>query len=364
MRIYSLIFILTVALFGYSSAALAQSVDVVESDSTVITEDIVVESVEVEEVLETAEVKVIEEVPSNFGLFWRGIRERVNIGLTFDPVKKAEKQLRYAEERLHLAEVIATNATDEKVKAQAEKMVERAETLMKRIEEKADVLLEKKGEKVEKLLERVANHQVNRERILDGLEEKLPVETADRLRERREDMQVRAQDFLDKVIKGEQGKNIREHVESVKNVIQEKHEQLLEYKEEHRGLLQEIKDGSEEAVEKLKALREKRQEAVHTRVEQRAVIQDSLQGAGVEPSRKASVVPTQRQRTEVQKREPVPLEKPTEVTPLPQVRKQIQQGVITSPPVEPKVEVEIEEPEVVIPPAPTEPRRIELRAKF
>lgn len=44
------------------------------------------------------------DIPSSWGFFWRDIQERISLALTLNPVKKADKQVTFAEERLKLAE--------------------------------------------------------------------------------------------------------------------------------------------------------------------------------------------------------------------------------------------------------------------
>ena len=68
-------------------------------------DDILVELEEPEE-LEGVELENITKVPSGFGMWLRDWREKISIALTFDPVKKAEKQLIYAEERMAIAQKI------------------------------------------------------------------------------------------------------------------------------------------------------------------------------------------------------------------------------------------------------------------
>jgi len=94
--------------------------------------------VEVIEALEGVVVTQVDKAPSSFGLFWLGLKERVSIALTLDPVKKAEKQVEFAEQRMKIAEKIAEKTDDPEVQAKVQKMVDRAQELLAKVEEKKD----------------------------------------------------------------------------------------------------------------------------------------------------------------------------------------------------------------------------------
>ena len=61
--------------------------------------------------------------PSRFGLFFRGIKEQVSLITTINPVKKAEKQLQFAEERMKIAEKIIASSDNAASQEKAAKMI-------------------------------------------------------------------------------------------------------------------------------------------------------------------------------------------------------------------------------------------------
>ena len=83
-------------------------------------------------------VDEITKMPTTWGLWWTSVKEKVSEVVTLDPVRKAEKQLQFAEQRMKYAEYIAENTTDPKKQAWAEKMVEKANKFMEKVEAKKE----------------------------------------------------------------------------------------------------------------------------------------------------------------------------------------------------------------------------------
>ncbi|MFH1402288.1 MAG: hypothetical protein ABIG87_01535 [Patescibacteria group bacterium] len=82
-------------------------------------------------------VEVAEQVqtnPSNFGLWWRGVRENIGLVFAFSTQKKAEKALIYANERMELADVFAQNAQTTEEQEKAQKMMDKANSFIEKVE--------------------------------------------------------------------------------------------------------------------------------------------------------------------------------------------------------------------------------------
>ena len=120
------------------------------------------------------EIEEPTKVPSGFGLWWQGLKEQVSIAMTFNPVKKAEKQLQFAEERMRLAELMAQKSEDQKVQARIHRVIGEAQKMMEKVEARRERLLEQKDGQAQRLLRNLATHEIRREAVMDKIEEKLP----------------------------------------------------------------------------------------------------------------------------------------------------------------------------------------------
>ncbi|MFA4830928.1 MAG: DUF5667 domain-containing protein [Patescibacteria group bacterium] len=291
--------ILTVAgLFLLTGSAYAQTADATASDAVVtiaettatnVDEDIAadlttdaseataVSAEDPEEELEGIEVEEVTKMPSRWGIFWRGVKERVSVAVTLDPVKKAEKQLKFAEERMKIAEYVSENSQDSNKQAWAEKAVERANQLMGKVEANKEKWLNHPAARGRKLLENIANHQVRREKIMDKLEEKLPEEKLEKFRELREKGLEGSRRLLNAIANENLPEKARERLQDVKDRIEEHAQEVKEFNEEKRELLKSAAEGDESAREDLKQLRDERLEAVKERVEQRKEILEQRQ---------------------------------------------------------------------------------------
>lgn len=221
----------------------------------------------VDDTLKNMTVNVPNKVPSGFGLFWRGIKERVSIALTINPLKKAEKQLQFAEERMKIAEIIAEKSADPKIQAWAEKSMEKANELMKKVEAKKEKWINSPKSEARQLMENIAIHQIRRERIMDKLEEKLPAEKVEKFRELREDALNGGRRLLNAINNEKVPENVREKLQAVKTRIEEHATEVKEFREEKKDLLEKAKTGDEQAKTDLKELQAERQETIKNRLE-------------------------------------------------------------------------------------------------
>jgi|GEM_PF-1685312 len=208
-------------------------------------------------------------IPSNFGLWWRGLRERISLALILDPVKKAEKSLLFAEERVKLADYIIQNSTDTGVQAKAQQMLEKANQYIQRIEERQGDLLNNVSDQTETLLSNLSLHYANRERVMEKLEDKLPADKLEQFQGLRQQIEARQQNILD-ILTGsaELPAEVKEKMEQIKNSIQAKLQNREEFRLEEKAILDKIKAGNQEAKDELEKLRQERMENMEQTREQ------------------------------------------------------------------------------------------------
>ncbi|MBU0577205.1 hypothetical protein KJ742_05465 [Patescibacteria group bacterium] len=123
---------------------------------------------------------------SGFGLWWSGVKETVGLTFTFGAEKKAQKRLQYAEENLQMAAGLA-GSDDPETQDKIEKLVGRAQKHMNKIENTQDKWFDENSEGSQELVGNIVRHNLNRELVMDGLEETAPEGRRERVREMRQD---------------------------------------------------------------------------------------------------------------------------------------------------------------------------------
>lgn len=132
--------------------------------TTEIEEDETVSSVD----LGIVEPTTLPDSPFYFTKDWsRGFR----LMLTFNPVKKVELQLKFADERLKEAEKLAEKTGNEELLTKA---IERYETATEKIETRAEKLRNSDNPDTDKFLNKLADRQIKHQKIIDRLSKKLP----------------------------------------------------------------------------------------------------------------------------------------------------------------------------------------------
>ncbi len=241
--------------------------------------------ISLEEVVSSVEE---DEVPTRFSLFVRGIRERVSVLTTFDPVKKAEKQLQFALERQQLAEHVLAQATTEAQKQRAEQLLDRSQAWIEKIEEKTTSLQEKKDERVDKLMRHVSNFYLRREEKLQELEETVSPEQLERLNEKRAMFHDKHARLIQAISNESLSPEVQAHLMQVKTRIEEHHEAVQAFQEQ----LREAKaSGTPEAVQEVreawKAKREEVRENTTTLLEEKRETLATKAAEGDEKAAKA-----------------------------------------------------------------------------
>src|SRR3989339_253293 len=204
----------------------------------------------------------VEKDPTRWYLLWRGFRERISLLLTPDPLRKAEKQMQYANERLRIIEHIAEKTQDPKMQAWAEKIMLRAQDHVEKLEAQQEKWTSKEADKVEQLQQQVIIYQDKKEEVMNKLEEKLPPEQQEKFDQLREKVQKQGQKMFQNMAKDKMPDEVRAHLEAVKAKIEDQAKIQEKYKIEKQELLQAIKNGDEGAIIKLQLLWKERNEAL------------------------------------------------------------------------------------------------------
>jgi len=133
------------------------------------------EDVELDENIIADDLDISEQnvLPNNpfyfFKRGWRGIQS----AFIFNPVKKAELKLRFADERLIEAKKMAEAVDSEKASDIISKAIENYEKEVKRVKEQMDKFEGIEVERVEKFVERFSDHQIKQQKLINRIEKKL-----------------------------------------------------------------------------------------------------------------------------------------------------------------------------------------------
>jgi len=254
--ILGLIIIFALSLFT-ANAVLAEEAELSQDELTVSLDEAQALATDELESLDEVEIAEPTKVPGTFGLWWRGIKENLSLAVTFDPIKKAEKQLRFAEERVKLANFIAEKSEDPEAQAKAVKIIERANQFMEKIQARSGDLLEKVNERTEKLLANVARHELNKEKVLNKLEDRVPLEGLPELQRVKASIREKTEVFLEKIMENENiPEEVRARITTRKEAITVRQEERVELREESKELLEKALAGDEEAKIEVEAKRE------------------------------------------------------------------------------------------------------------
>jgi len=247
-----------------------QSVDgeIVELDSTAVVDLIPEEIVEVLEEAEFPTTVFPNEEMTRAGLFFLDIRERVALFTAFNPVTRAERAVRFAEERTRIAEILSERVdTDSQVYDRIELMLERSEELTRRAEMQRERVLERVGERSERVLERLLIVREQRERVLSSLEESVPAERLERVRMMREDAENQSMALLNALENQRIPERVQTHLEVVKERIEAHRTSMQEFREVQQEILERVREGDAAAREELRVLQDERREDVRDRTD-------------------------------------------------------------------------------------------------
>ena len=157
---------------------------------------------------------------------------------------------------MNIAQKIAESSTDAKVQERAQKVVETAQNMMTKIEENKAKWLANSDERVQRLLKNVATYQLNKENILNKIEEKVPADKLAQWEQMRDKMTEKGRGLLRAVENENMPEAVKAHLEAVKNKIDEQSQVAREFRAEKKDLLEKAKNGDEAAREEIKKLEE------------------------------------------------------------------------------------------------------------
>ncbi|MFH1789540.1 MAG: DUF5667 domain-containing protein [bacterium] len=205
----------------------------------------------------------VTKMPSQWGLWWKSAKEKLALTFTFNSVKKAEKHIKFAEERFKYAEYILENSTDANKQEWAEKMIEKADQYINKVEENKDKWINNVNAGKRNILKNVATHQIRRENMLDRIEEKLPDDKLEKFREMREKSIEQHRKFMLNIYNNQKmPDSVKSELKTIKDKIEQKYRDIVEFQVEKRGLQIKAQGGDQSAKQELEDLKSARKSAV------------------------------------------------------------------------------------------------------
>lgn len=206
--------------------------------------------------------------PSSFGMFWQSLKENLAVAFTFDPVKKAEKRIAYAQARIEQANYILENSADAAIQEKARKMLDRANTLIAKAQESKDLLLQNPDTAKKQMLENMAKLEINTQRVISKMEDRAPADKLAGIDELKTKIDAREKDFLDKFLANPNvPDDVKVKMTELKNEIAAKQKERLDELAANKALIEKAKAGDATATAELKAKKEAKIEAEKKDVE-------------------------------------------------------------------------------------------------
>jgi hypothetical protein len=222
------------ALLGFGLVVFGQEAPVDVSQAVNLDEEVKAED------LEISEPKVLPDSPFYFLKNWaRGIQEV----LTFNPIRKAELRLKFANEKLMEAKKMVEKTKDpEKIKKATENYQQEVEKIKNRVEK----IKEKTAEnpQVESFLDKFIHQQILHQKLLQKLETQVPAPAFEKIKEAREEHLERFKDVmlkledraekmtekLDEILEKQKGSGFKEfkNLEVLKNLEEKVPEEAKE----------------------------------------------------------------------------------------------------------------------------------------
>jgi hypothetical protein len=196
-------------------------------------------------------------IPTNWGLFWQSVKENIAVTFTFDPIKRAEKRIAYAEARIKQANYILENSTDTKEQEKAQNILEKANKMIEKAQEKKDFFENNPDATKKQLLENIAKLEVNSQRIINKMEDKASTDELTKVDELKAKIDERQQKFLDAFLANPNiPQDVKDRMTALKAEIAAKQKERLDQKVATKDLLEKAKAGDEKAKEDLKKAKE------------------------------------------------------------------------------------------------------------
>jgi len=207
--------------------------------------------------MEETSAKAQEDTPTFWTLLWQAVKERVDLALTRDPAKKAEKQLKYAEQRIELADLLALHPETAKAQARIRRMINRSNDLMEKINKGKEKWSENK-EKVDALVTKIAEFQLTTEAALDTIEEKLPPEAIEKFHQVRDRSLEISRQLWDTYEMDELPSKIKDSLVETQATLKQRAEETEQYRNQYQELQDKAEEGDESAQAELDKLQQDR----------------------------------------------------------------------------------------------------------
>lgn len=176
---YPLLCIAATLIFTLSGVATVQAQDtngepeVVEVDTS---QEQAPEEIATDEEVTTEDLGVEEGtmLPTSRFYFLKSWRRSVDLALTRDPVKKVEKRLQFANEKIAEAQRVVDEKLIDNPEAaeKAAKIIEHAQEDIERASERIEKFEDKSDEKVKKLVQKMAKNQIQHQKVFDKIEKR------------------------------------------------------------------------------------------------------------------------------------------------------------------------------------------------
>lgn len=226
-------------------------------------------------------------VPGAFGLFMQGLKERVSLLLTLDPVKEAEKRLEFAQKRLELAETFSQKAEESNQSEKVERMMLRAYALVQPVAS-FDANLDMSDEQIKKMIQGVADHQLKRQEVMSRIEANLSPEQVDALADVHEKGRQNVEAMLRVLENDNLPGEVRAHLIDVRARIEAHTQRMAEFKEKREELRERLQAGDETAKQEIKKLQERIRTEIKERRNERQKQNDGKEEESIESESEGS----------------------------------------------------------------------------
>lgn len=236
-KISSLILILAVVFLAQIVFAQDNNVEKTTEEAISLDENVKAEDLGIKE------PKVL---PNNPLYFFKNLARNVQAALTFNPIKKAEIQLKFANEKIIEAKKMAETT---KTPGVVEKAIENYQENVNAVKNEVDKIKQTttQNQEVGKFLDKFIKQQILQEKILEKLENQVSTTTAEKIVEAREQHLEKFGEVMQKL---EEKNNISERLE--KNLREMEGSQFKEFKnlEILKNLEEKVPEVAKEAIQK------------------------------------------------------------------------------------------------------------------
>ncbi len=172
----------------------------------------VTEMVNLDQDIKGQDLKIAEPrlLPSNPFYFLKNLKRGVQSFFTFNPVKKVELKLKFANEKLIEAKKMISKNPSDKRNISALKNYQKEIIKIKNYVEKKDLTIKKPG--TEKFFEKLIDNNLKHQKLLDNLEKKLPSELSSELKNIKENL---IEKFVETSLKIASPEQFKEKIEKI-----------------------------------------------------------------------------------------------------------------------------------------------------